>query len=412
MENIIFCPKCNEQIDVSDAMSHKMEQELKDKYEKKLQVQDKALADKENQIDKELQSLAEDKKSLQQTIDTQVEEKLAVGEVGLKKAIKAKLEKDNQLKISALQEDLAEQGKKVKQAQQLEIENERLKREKEDAVHQAKLSAEKAMSEQLKIDRAKLSEQFNTENELKLKEHQQVIDSLKEQIEITKRKAEQGSMQLQGEVQELAIEEWLEAEYPFDQIEEIKKGAQGADSLQVVINSLGMECGTIYYESKRTKHFQPTWIDKFKQDIRDKNASIGVLVTSSMPKGMPRMGQMNGVWVCSFEEFKGLSLVLRESILNIAKATAIQENRGDKMVMLYDYLTSNDFSSRVEAIVEGFTELQTDLNKEKLAMAKLWKQREKQHERVLLNTTEMFGSVKGIAGSSIADVGLLELAKE
>lgn len=412
MENIIFCPKCNEKIDVSDAMSHKMEQELKGKYDKKSQAQDKALAGKQRKIDRELQNLAEDKKSLQQKIAKQVEEKLSASEETLKKSLKAKLEKDTQFKISALKEDLAEQSKKVKQAQQLEIENERLKREKEDAVHQAKLAAEKAMSEQLKIDRAKLSEQFNTENELKLKEHQQVIDSLKEQIEITKRKAEQGSMQLQGEVQELAIEEWLESEYPFDRIEEIKKGAQGADSLQVVINNLGMECGTIYYESKRTKHFQPAWIDKFKQDIRDKNASVGVLVTSSMPKDMPRMGQMNGVWICSFEEFKGLSLVLRESILNIAKATAIQENRGDKMVMLYDYLTSNDFSSRVEAIVEGFTELQTDLNKEKLAMAKLWKKREKQHERVLLNTTEMFGSVKGIAGTSIADVGLLELAED
>lgn len=412
MENTIQCPKCNEKINVSDALSHKMEQQLKNKYEKKLQIQDKVFADKESQIEKGLQTIAEGKKSLQQTIARQVEEKLTAGEVTLKKSLMAKFEKDNQLKISALQEDLAEQGKKVKQAQQLEIENERLKREKEDAVHQAKLTAEKAMSEQLKIDRAKLSEQFDTENELKLKEHQKVIDSLKEQIEITKRKAEQGSMQLQGEVQELAIEEWLESEYPFDRIEEIKKGAQGADSIQVVINNLGMECGTIYYESKRTKHFQPAWIDKFKQDIRDKNASIGVLVTSSMPKDMPRMGQMNGVWICSFEEFKGISLVLRESILNIAKATAVQENRGDKMVMLYDYLTSNEFSSRVEAIVEGFTELQTDLNKEKLAMAKLWKKREKQHERVLLNTTEMFGSVKGIAGSSIADVGLLELVED
>ena len=412
MENTIQCPKCNEQIDVSYALSHKVEQQLNDKYEKKSQAQDKVLADKESQIDKELRTLAEDKKSLQQTIAKQVEEKLTAGEVTFKKALKAKLEKDNQLKISALQEDLAEQGKKVKQAQHLEIENERLKREKEDAVHQAKLVAEKAMSAQLKIDRAKLSEQFNIENELKFKEHQQVVDSLKEQIEITKRKAEQGSMQLQGEVQELAIEEWLESEYPFDRIEEIKKGAQGADSLQVVINNLGTECGTIYYESKRTKHFQPAWIDKFKQDIRDKNASVGVLVTSSMPKDMPRMGKMNGVWICTFEEFKGLSFVLRESILNIAKATAVQENRGDKMVMLYDYLTSNDFSSRVEAIVEGFTELQSDLNKEKLAMTKLWKKREEQHERVLLNTTEMFGSVKGIAGSSIADVGLLELAAE
>ncbi|ALO34548.1 Caldesmon [Colwellia sp. MT41] len=412
MENIIHCPKCNEKIDVSDAMSQQMEQQLNDKYQQQLKKQDEAIAAKKNKMDEAARQLALDKKSFQQDIDLKVAQQLKADKVALTKQLKSQFEQDNQLAISALQDDLTEKSKKLKLIQKIEIENERLKREKDEAVHEANLAAEKAMSVQLKIERTKINEQVHTEHELKLKEHQSLINSLKEQIDITKRKAEQGSMQLQGEVQELAIEEWLEAQYPFDQIEEIKKGAQGADCLQHVVNSLGTECGTIYYESKRTKSFQPSWIEKFKQDIRDKNASVGVLVTAVMPKDMKHMGQVNGVWICTFEEFKGLSLVLRESLIKLSKAIAVQENRGDKMVMMYNYLTSNDFSSRVEAIVEGFTELQTDLNKEKLAMARLWKKREKNIEKVLLNTTEMFGSVKGIAGSSVADIGLLELAED
>ncbi len=168
-------------------------------------------------------------------------------------------------------------------------------------------------------------------------------------------------------------------------------------------------CGTIYYESKRTKAFGGDWIEKFKADMREKNATIGVFVTDVYPKDMERMGLKDGVWICSYEEFKGLSIALRESLIQIKKIALTQENKGDKMNMLYNFLTGNEFKNQVEAIVEGFVQMKNDLDTEKKAMAKLWKVREKQIEKVLINTTNMYGSIKGIAGNAVQPIQSLEL---
>ena len=218
-------------------------------------------------------------------------------------------------------------------------------------------------------------------------------------------------MQLQGEVQELAIEEWLTAQFPLDSIEEIKKGARGGDCIQVVNTRARQNCGTIYYESKRTKDFQPSWIEKFKKDIREKGANIGVLVTEVMPSGMDRMGLKDGIWICNYDEFKGLCAVLRESIVQLSMAMSSQENKGDKMHMLYDYLTSSTFRMQVEAIVEGFTSMKIALDGEKRAMQRIWKEREKQIDKVVTNTIDMYGSIKGIAGNAIQSVKALELSE-
>jgi hypothetical protein len=235
------------------------------------------------------------------------------------------------------------------------------------------------------------------------------LEAQRKLTEEMKRKQEQGSMQLQGEVQELAIEEWLAAQFPLDSIEEIKKGARGGDCIQIVNTRSLQNCGTIYYESKRTKDFQPSWIEKFKADIREKGANIGVLVTEVMPSDMDRMGLKEGIWICNYDEFKGLCSVLRESIIQISVAVSSQENKGDKMHMLYDYLTGNTFRLQVEAIVEGFTQMRADLESEKRAMQSIWKKREKQIEKVTVNTIDMHASIKGIAGNAIQAVKLLEL---
>lgn len=238
------------------------------------------------------------------------------------------------------------------------------------------------------------------------------LEAQKKLTEEMKRKQEQGSMQLQGEVQELAIEEWLAVQFPLDTINEIRKGARGGDCIQVVNTRTVQNCGTIYYESKRTKDFQPTWIEKFKADIRDKSANIGVLVTEVMPPDMDRMGLKDGIWICNYEEFKGLCAVLRESIIQLNRAIVTQENRGDKMHMLYDFLTSNTFRMQVEAIVEGFSQMKIDLESEKRSFQRIWKQREKQIDKVTLNTIEMHSSIKGIAGNAIQSVKALELPGE
>jgi len=276
----------------------------------------------------------------------------------------------------------------------------------------ADLAAQEKMSVILSQEKEKIQKAADEKNELKLKELQKKIDDQRLLTEEMKRKQEQGSMQFQGEVQELAIEEWLQQQYPLDTIDEIKKGARGGDCIQIVNTRTTQNCGKIYYESKRTKKFEAIWIDKFKADMRVKGADIGVIVTESMPTEMDRMGLKDGVYICTFQEFKSLSGILRESIIQINSATTSQLDSGDKMHILYDYLTSNIFRMQVEAIVEGFTAMKTAIESEKRSMYRIWKEREKQIEKVTINTIDMHASIRGIAGTAIQAVKALELTSE
>lgn len=268
------------------------------------------------------------------------------------------------------------------------------------------------MSETLVAEKEKIKRLAEDKHELKMKELQKQLEDQKKLTEEMKRKQEQGSMQLQGEVMELAIEEWLQHQFPLDSIQEIKKGANGADCIQTVNSREQINCGTIYYESKRTKSFQPAWIEKFKNDIRDKGANIGVLVTEVMPSDMDRMGMKEGIWICSFEEFKGLCAVLRQSIIQWSSILQNQENKGDKIDLLYRFLTSNEFHLQMEGIVEGFTQMKKDLENEKNAFKRIWKQREKQIEKVTDNSVNLYASIKGIGGSAIQSIPALELGND
>jgi hypothetical protein len=330
----------------------------------------------------------------------------------LEASLRKRLEDEQGGRIKDLESELASKSEQVKELNKSKAEIERLKREKDELRDAIELESQKKLNAQLIEEREKIRKAEVEKATMKLSEQELVIRQLKDQLQEAHRKAEQGSTQRQGEAQELVIEEWLAGQFPLDTIEEIKKGALGADCLQIVNTRTRQNCGSIYYESKRTKAFQPAWIEKFKADIRDKNANIGVLVTEVMPADMDRMGLRDGVWICTFDEFKGLCTVLRESIIEISRAIATQENKGEKMGMLYDFLTSNEFRMQVEAIVEGFTQMQTDLESEKRSMQGIWKKREKQIQKVLLNTNHMYHSIRGIAGSAVQTVQLLELSQE
>lgn len=311
--------------------------------------------------------------------------------------------------FKALQTELNEKSEQIKELNRTKAEIEKLKREKGELKEAIEAEAQKKLNEALLAEREKIKKTEEDRNELRFKELQKQLEDQKKLTEEMKRKQEQGSMQMQGEVQELAIEEWLATQFPLDTIEEIKKGVRGGDCLQFVNTRSHQNCGTIYYESKRTKDFQPSWIEKFKSDIRDKGANIGVLVTEVMPSDMDRMGLKDGIWICNYDEFKGLCAVLRESIVQVSTAISSQENKGDKMNMIYNYLTSNTFRMQIEAIVEGFTQMKSDLESEKRSMQRIWKQRDKQIEKVVTNTIDMYGSIKGIAGNAIQSVKALEL---
>lgn len=408
----VKCPDCGSQIDVNSILKHQLEESIKKEFLKEKSDLLKIQNEREEAFKREQKEFELLKKQELQLFEDRLEKERKLAEVEIEQKLKKKLEEDNQDRLTSMQKELSEKSEKIKELFKKEAEIEQLKREKEEALEQAKFAAQKELNQILTTEKEKIKRQAEEASEFKVKELQKQLEDQKKLAEEMKRKHEQGSMQLQGEVMELAIEEWLANQFPLDTIDEIKKGANGADCIQIVNTREFQNCGTIYYESKRTKSFSHSWIEKFKNDIRQANANIGVLVTEVMPSDMDRMGLKEGIWICTYEEFKGLSAVLRQSIIQLNNALITQDNKGDKMGMLYDYLTSNEFHLQMEGVVEGFTQMNVDLQKEKNAMSRIWKQREKQIERVRDNAIGMHGSIKGIAGNAIKSIKALEFEGE
>lgn len=405
----INCPNCGEEIDVNDILYHQVDEQLKKQYSDELAKEKEKYDAQVSTLEKDRKKLEAEKNQQKEEIAKQVHDKVKQRELTLRKKIKAEAAEEQSDAFSLLREELDEKSNKIKELNRLSIELEKIKRDKDELEVSIKSASAKELNKKLTEERERIIKEESGKNELKLKELEKQLEDQKKLTEEMKRKQEQGSMQTQGEVQELAIEDWLAEKFPLDVIQEIKKGERGADCIQIVRTRTHQNCGSIYYESKRAKSFQSGWIDKFKSDIRERSANIGVLVTEVMPSDMDRLGLKDGVWVCSFDEFKGLCTVLRESIIQISTAIITQENKGDKMGMLYDFLTGNEFKLQIEAIVEGFTQMKSDLESEQRSMRSIWKKREKQIDKVLLNTTDMYGSIKGIAGNAVQSVPLLEL---
>jgi len=405
----IKCPNCGTSIDVQDILSHQLEEEIKQKYQSQIAEEKKKYATEFEGLNKAKEDFEKKKKQENELFQERLETQLKQEKKAIETSLKLKLKEEQSEQFESLQKELNEKSEQIKELNRTKAEIEKLKREKDELKEIAEAEAQKKLSETLLTEREKIKRSEEEKNELRFKELQMQLEAQKKLTEEMKRKQDQGSMQMQGEVQELAIEEWLAVKFPLDTIEEIKKGARGGDCLQIVHTRTEQNCGTIYYESKRTKDFQSSWIEKFKADIRDKGANIGVLVTEVMPSDMDRLGLKDGIWICNYEEFKGLCTVLRESIIQVSTALSSQENKGDKMYMLYDFLTSNTFRMQIEAIVEGFTQMKSDLESEKRSMQRIWKQRDKQIEKVVTNTIDMYGSIKGIAGNAIQSVKALEL---
>ncbi len=405
----INCPNCGTPIDVQDILAHQVEEQIKVKYQSALADEKKKYDAQQALLTKEKEEFEKKKLKENELFQERLDSKLKEERKSIEEKLKAKLGEEQKEQFDILQQELKDKSLQLQELNKTKAEIEKLKREKDEIKTQVEADAAIRLNLQITEEKEKIRKTEEDKNELRFKELMKQLEDQKRLTEEMKRKQEQGSMQLQGEVQELAIEEWLRTKFPLDTIDEIKKGARGGDCVQIVNTRNQQNCGTIYYESKRTKDFSATWLEKFKTDIRERNANIGVLVTEAMPAGMERMGLKEGIWICTFEEFKGLSGVLRESIIQLSNALSSQENKGDKMHMLYDYLTSNAFRLQVEAIVEGFTTMRADLEKEKNAMGRMWKQREKQIEKVTQNTIEMYGSIRGIAGSAVQEVKLLNL---
>ena len=405
----IKCPECGHEFDISDVLYDQVEHELKEQYEARLKEERANFRQESKKLEQERAALEKEKEEQKEAVERAIRRRLSKERQALTEKITADIREEESGRLKALQEEVEKKSQQVKDYHKAQAEIERLKRENAEVQSKVEANAERKLTEQLAAERKIIQQAEEEKQSMKIRDKDHVIERLNEQLKDMQRKVEQGSIQAQGEVQELAIEEWLTATYPLDTIEEIKKGARGGDCLQIINTRTAVNCGTIYYESKRTKTFQPIWLEKFKADVREKSANIGVLVTETMPVDMPRMGQKDGIWICTFADLASLSTVLRDSLITIHRVLAQQENRGDKMSLVYDFVTSVEFRQQIEAIVEGFTQLQSDLETEKRAMARIWKQREKQIEKVLLNTANMYGSIRGIAGNAIQAVRQLEL---
>ncbi len=415
MPTLITCPNCKHEFAPEDAIAKSLEKEFEEKLNmerqrlgKQFSEQERILEEQrkefEKKKEKENELFAERMQKEKLKIENDVQEKL-------RKSISSDYE--NQLKI--LQQANSDNEEKLKLARQKELEflkkvqDLKNKEEEMEIILQKKLSEERvALTEQIRKQEIEKNVIKETENNLKFKELEKQLEDQKKLVDEMKRKAEQGSMQRQGEVQEIALEEILRNNFPFDIIAEVGKGARGADCIQLVRNNFGQECGKIIYESKRTENFGGDWIEKFKKDMRSTGADIAVLVTKTMPRDMDCFGLKDGIWVCTFSEVKALANVLRDGIIRIYTSAKSQENKGDKMHLLYDYLTSNEFSEQWKAIREGFFAMKIGIQKERDSMERLWKAREKQLEKVLLNSAHVKGSIEGIAGQDSIDLSLLD----
>jgi hypothetical protein len=400
----IQCPNCKHEFAIENALSQKIEDDIRAKYIKRFN-EDKVKLDSEKS---RLVAEAEALKLQAENQDRILEDRLRLAKSQIKEEAIKKASGDMQVQLEMLNKELTEKSQMLKESQVKELELMQKEKQIKEREESLKLDLEKQMNARQKEieDRVKKSE--SERSDLKIKELEKKLADQVELAETMRRKAEQGSMQLQGEVLELALEELLRASFPFDTIEEVAKGTKGADCVQSVKNNVAQLCGKIIYESKRTKAFTNEWIEKLKLDMRAQQADIAVIVTEVLPKEMDGFGFKDGVWICRFSDVKALSYVLRDSLIKIYGALASQENKGDKMHMLYDYLTGNEFNQNLLAIMEGFVSLKDSITREKVQMEKMWKEREKQLEKVLLNTTQFYGSIKGIAGNAIGGIKLLD----
>lgn len=408
MATEVKCPNCNHSFPIEEAMAEEYKQELREKMLKFTRQKEEEFHKKEEEFGIKQQQqtkafeerLAAEKKQLQQ----QMEE-------GLRKSISSDFEN----KLHLLETSNKENEEKLKLSRQKELDFLNRERELKVKEAEAELNLQRRLQEQSMLLAEQIKKQEtekyqlkDTEHLMKVRELEKQLDDQKKLADEMRRKAEQGSMQLQGEVQELVLEELLRSNFPVDVIGEVRKGVRGADCIQTVRNNLGQECGRIIYESKRTKEFGNDWIEKLKRDMRSSGIDVAVIVTQCYPKGMDCFGEKDGIWICSFEEVKAVAYVLRDGIIKLSNASKSRENRGDKMHMLYDYLTSTEFSEQWKAIREGYMSMKISIQRERDAMEKLWKAREKQLEKVLLNAAHIRGSIEGIAGADNIQLSLTD----
>lgn len=416
-EPTILCPNCKTEIRLTESLAAPLIAATRQQYEQKLQQKDAEVAEREQGIrDKEKQLL-----EAKSTLDSQVADQVAAqlkterARIMAEEAKKAKLasaaEFDAKVQeLAELQEVLKVRDEKLAEAQKAQADLIRKQRELDDAKRELDLTVQKRIQEGLAATRQEAKKEAEEEQKLKVMEKENTILAMQKQIEDLKRRAEQGSQQLQGEVQELDLENLLRGKFPFDSIEPVAKGEFGGDVIQKVVGQAGQPCGAILWESKRTKNWSDGWLAKLRDDQRAAKAEISILVSQVLPKGVETFGAIDGVWVTSPRAALAMATVMRHSLIQVSMARQVNEGQQTKTEMVYEYLTGPRFRHRVEAIVEAFSSMKEDLDKERKAIMKQWAKREAQIERVMGATVGMYGDLQGIAGKTLQEIEGLSLA--
>lgn len=394
----ILCPYCKREIPLTEAISHRIREELRKEFEMEAQKREQDYLIKE-------QALLEKEKRLEEEISQKIKREIE----RIEKEALQKAEQSIAIELEDLRAQVLEREQKLQEAQTVELELRRQRRELEDRQKNLNLEMARKIDEERERIREETARAIEEEHRLKELEKEKQIKDMLKQIEELKRKAEQGSQQLQGEVLELDLEEALRVNFPVDQIEPVAKGKRGADLLQRVCNQYGHLCGTIIWESKRTKGWSEGWIEKLKDDQREAKAEIAVLVTTVLPKEVNHFQMINGIWVTHPTFAVCLAMALRTTLIQVANARISAIGKNEKMEALYSYLSGPEFSQRIEAIVSSFIIMKNDLDQEKRAMSKIWAKREKQIERVITNLSGMYGEMQGIVGTSLRQIKSLEL---
>jgi hypothetical protein len=411
-EPTIICPKCQNEIKLNESLAGPLIASTKREYEARLVQKDTDIASRQKALQEREDALSKAKESLDSQVADKV--KLERAKIAAEESKKAKLALSTDLdqktkEITDLQEVLKVREGKLAEAQKAQVELIKQKRELDDAKRELDLTVEKRIQEGLTVTRQQARKEAEDELKLKVAEKEQTITSMQKQIEDLKRRAEQGSQQIQGEVQELELEALLRAKFPRDTIDPVPKGEFGGDAMQRVVGPLGQICGTILWESKRTKNWSDSWLAKLRDDQRTAKAEIAVLISQVLPKGVENFDLVDGVWVAHPRVAIPVGTMLRQSLIELATARQSSEGQQTKMEILYSYLTGPRFRQRVQAIVEAFSNMKEDLDKERKVITKQWAKRDEQIERVMQATVGMYGDMQGIAGKSLQEIEGLEI---
>jgi hypothetical protein len=412
-EPTIRCPSCDTEIKLTDSLAAPLVAETRKQFALQLAAKDQEVASVQAALAAEKLAIEMQRDALDATVAERLdlERKQIAGEEAARANRQVALDiegKDRQLK--ELTETLASREEKLKAAQATEADMLKKQRELDDKLREADLNVQRQVGAALETVRATAKLEAEEAIGLKVKERETQIASMQEKIEELKKKAEQGSQQLQGEAQELMLEDALRARFPFDSIEPVGKGEFGGDVLQRVINGAGQVCGTILWETKRTKVWSDGWLTKLKGDQRAAKADLALIVSHALPKDIRSFDLLEGVWVTGPHCFIPVATSLRETLIMTAGVRAVGEGQQSKSAVMYAYLTGPRFRHRIEAVVEQYTEMQSDLASERKATMKRWAKREQQLHQVLDSMSGMYGDLQGIAGRSMLEIEALEVA--